>query len=303
MSYYDNSLDIINLRGRQFRRLSFLSIPKGVFNSEGLLLTLNKNYKTCNGKRVLFKCLDAQESPRIMDRKLDIVDYLHTSKYNELDELVVPEYLVMVDNEFAGFGMELIEQSRNLGHVINSNKVDFKSKKKYLEQLGDLIDKVDRVEDDKKFYFGDLNEYNFLIDKNDNIKAIDLDSSYVDGLEGISPPSMAFYLLRNFDLWSLPNKYKRSNLGIVIPNKDSDLYSYLMIILSIISNHNMHEEDMTTYYRYLLFLESKGVDPRLIDMFRNVYSSKENENPRGLISGLDDNLPHSTSFKQFKKSF
>lgn len=302
-SIYENSLNPIYLRSRDVRKLSCLSLPKGVFNTEGLMLTLNRNYKTSNGNRVLFKFLDEQESPRIMNRKLDIVDYLHTSKYNNLDDLVIPEFQVMVDNEFAGFGMDLIESGRNLGHVINSSKVDFKRKKKYLKDLGDLIDKVDRVEDSCKLYFGDLNEYNFVIDRDDNLRAIDLDSSYIDGIEEITPPSMTFYLLKNYNLWALPNKYKRTNLGIVIPNTDSDLYSYLMIILSIIANHNMHEEDMSTFYQYLLFIEDNGVDPELVDMFRNVYSMKENENPRHLIERLDDNLPHSTSFKQFTKTF
>ena len=136
----------------------------------------------------------------------------------------------------------------------------------------------------------------------DKLKAIDLDSSYIEGLEGITPPSMTYYILRNYNLWKFPNKYKRTNLGIVIPNRDSDLYSYNMIILKILSNYNMHDVDMDTYYNYLLYLESIGIDKNLIDIFRNIYSDDSNLNPGDLVYELDDDVVERTDYKQFIKT-
>lgn len=292
-------IKIIDYDREDIDRLVSLNINEGVLNTEGTMLLLD-SLKTRSGGRVLFKYLENQDSPRIMQRKEDIVDYLADSKYRLLDEFVIPEYKIRVDEEIVGFGMEYIENSHNLGSIINSDR-DFKTKKKYLTSLGLLIDKVDRVDADKKFYFGDLNEYNFLV-TDDKLKAIDLDSSYIEGLEGITPPSMTYYILRNYNLWKFPNKYKRTNLGIVIPNRDSDLYSYNMIILKILSNYNMHDVDMDTYYNYLLYLESIGIDKNLIDIFRNIYSDDSNLNPGDLVYELDDDVVERTDYKQFIKT-
>ena len=280
--------------------LTSLSIGDEVFNTEGSMFLLD-DYKTSKGKRVLFKYLEDQDSPRIMQRKEDIIDYLADSKYSLLDELVIPEFKIKVDEDIVGFGMEYVEDSHNLGSIINSD-VSFKTKKDYLTRLGLLIDKVDRVDEEKNFFFGDLNEFNFVVDKDNCLRAIDLDSSYVEGLEGISPPSMTYYILRNYNLWKNPLKYRRTSLGIVIPNRDSDLYSYLMIILKTISNNNMHDVDLDTYNMYLSYLESVGIDRKLIEMFRRIYTNDPNLNPVDLIYELDDDVVEKSDYKQFQKT-
>ena len=60
--------------------------------------------------------------------------------------------------------------------------------------MGDIIDKVQRnSNNDNKFQFGDLNEFNFNVDNDDKVKAIDLDNSYL----GVGEPlNMAYYLLK-----------------------------------------------------------------------------------------------------------
>lgn len=292
-------IKIIDYDREDIDRLVSLNINDGVLNTEGTMLLLD-SLKTRSGGRVLFKYLENQDSPRIMQRKEDIVDYLSDSKYRLLDEFVIPEYKIRVDEDIVGFGMEYIDDSRNLGSIINSD-IGFDIKREYLTRLGLLIDKVDSVDEEKKFYFGDLNEYNFLINKDNQLKAIDLDSSYIEGIESITPPSMTYYILRNYNLWKFPNKYRRTPLGIVIPNRDSDLYSYSMILMKCLSNNNMHDVDLNTYYDYLLYLESIGVDKKLIDMFRRIYSDDANLNPVDLIYRLDDDVVERTDFKQFQK--
>ena len=294
------SLDKISLRMYQLRKLKELHLSSGVFNTEGLMLILNKKYKTSKGERILFKYLDLQEISSVMDRKEKILSYLNQSPYKQLDDLIIPEYEVFVDGELAGFAMPLIEHHKNMGALLDSHIVPFEEKKTILVQLGELIDRVDRVKDSHKMYFGDLNEYNFILDHENQLKAIDLDSCYVTDLEGVTPPSMTYYLLKNNSLWNYQGKYKRSMLGVVIPNKDSDLYSYQMIILSTLSKHPIFREDVDTYYRYLEYLKSIGVEEDLLDMFGNIYSQKSNENPKQLIKTLDHKLAHKATFEQFQ---
>ena len=177
------------------------------------------------------------------------------------------------------------------------------TKKKYLIQLGNLIDKIHRIETDHKMSFGDLNEYNFIIDQQGCLRAIDLDSSYVDGFDEITPPSMSYYLLNNTHLEDTALKYPETDDCIIIPDRNSDLYSYHMILLSVLGGQPIFREEIDKYYQYLDFLRELGVSQALIDSFIQLYTPKDNENPRQLIESLDDMLPHKSSYVQFQKKY
>ena len=137
-----HKLDEINLRMHQVRSLSELRLSRDVLNTEALMLVLNKKYKYSDGRRMLFKYLDAQDDEEVMSRKERVLEYLNHSPYKQLEVLVIPEYAVRVDSSFAGFAMPLIENHRNLGTLLHSPKVSFPQKKQYLEQLGAILDKV-----------------------------------------------------------------------------------------------------------------------------------------------------------------
>lgn len=296
-------LEEIHLRMHQVRSLKELRIGKGVFNTEALMLVLNKKYRTSDGRRMLLKYLDAQDDEEVMHRKEATLAYLNSSPYKEVEELVIPEFKVMVDSEPAGFAMPLIENHKNLGSILHSPRIPFQTKKKYLIELGNLIDKVDRVDAPHKFSFSDLNEYNFIIDEEGKLRAIDLDSSYVEGLEGITPAAQAYYLLKNQYIAAIPEKYASKDDEVIIPSKNTDLYSYNMILLATLANESIFKLDMWTYYRYIDFLKKLGLDQELIDIFINIYSRKPNKSPRGLIETIPDNFTRRASYKVFEKRY
>ena len=292
----------ISLRMHQVRALKELRLPRGILNTEALMLVLNKKYRTQDGKRMLLKYLDAQDDEEIMDRKTRVLSYLMHSPYQELEELVIPDHKVLVDSKLAGFAMPLISRHVNLGKLINDPKVSFEIKKKYLIELGNLIDRVRRVEAKHKMFFADLNEFNFIIDADKRLKAIDLDSSYVEGID-MNPPDMAYYLLKNNYLSSLPKKYPTTKEGVIISNENSDLYCYNMIILNAISGERMFKIDIEIYYQYLLYLEQIGVSAELIDVFRAIYEPRNNSNPRLLLEELPKELAEKASNKVFQKEW
>ena len=292
----------ISLRMHQVRALKELRLPRGILNTEALMLVLNKKYRTQDGKRMLLKYLDAQDDEEIMDRKTRVLSYLMHSPYQELEELVIPDHKVLVDSKLAGFAMPLISRHVNLGKLINDPKVSFEIKKKYLIELGNLIDRVRRVEAKHKMFFADLNEFNFIIDADKRLKAIDLDSSYVEGID-MNPPDMAYYLLKNNYLSSLPKKYPTTKEGVIISNENSDLYCYNMIILNAISGERMFKIDIEIYYQYLLYLEQIGVSEELIDVFRAIYEPRNNSNPRLLLEELPKELAEKASNKVFQKEW
>lgn len=297
-----NGMNEISLRMHQLRSLKELKLPRGIFNTEALMLILNKKYKTTDGKRMLLKYIDAQDDEEVMKRKTRVLSYLINSPYKEVEELIIPDHRVLVDSKHAGFAMPLIEKHTNFGKLLHDPKVSFEEKKHYLVELGNLIDKVQRVEAKHKMFFADLNEFNFIIDSDKHLKAIDLDSSYVEGIN-IIPANMAYYLLKNEYIASIPNKYPSTNDGTIIPNDNSDLYCYNMIILNALSSEKMFKVDIEIYYKYLIYLQQIGVPLELVDTFRAIYEPRNNNNPRDLLEKLPPKIEEKTNIKVFQKEY
>ncbi|MBP3445554.1 MAG: hypothetical protein J6K23_06435 [Bacilli bacterium] len=295
-------MKIVNLRMHQVRKLKELVLEKGTLNTEALMLILDKKYIKENKEKMLFKYMDAQDDIKVMGRKLYTLNMLNSSeKYKEIEELVIPDTIVIVDNNITGFAMPLIENHINLGNYLNNESNSFKSKLDYLKQVGKIINKVERVEDESfRMNFGDLNEFNFIIDKNNIVRAVDLDSAYVGQDE---PPNTAYYLLKNKYLYSMPDKYQYKNSGIIIPNNNSDLYCYNMILLNILSDENMYKKDLDIFYKYLAHLKDVGIDNELIKIFNSIYLPTENQNPVHLIKTIREDIKDDISYKVFKKEY
>jgi len=294
-------VDVKNLRMREIRKLKELQIENGVLNTEALMLVLKRKNFSDKVVRV-FKYLDAQEDPDIMAKKLYVVTTLNTpNPYQRIKELVIPDTIIYVDGLLAGFAMPLIENHKNLGAIINNPNISLKDKIPYLHQLGSIIDKVQRVNTVKnRFQFGDLNEFNFIIDQEDVVRAVDLDSAYL----GIGEPlNMAYYLLKNEYISSIPEKYKSTDNGIIIPTDDTDLYCYNMIVLNALSHENLYRRDINTYYQYLEYLKLLGLPDGLLEAFNNIYLPKDNTNPMDILDDIDPELEEKLDYKVFEKDY
>lgn len=292
-------MHVINLRIHELRKLKELPIEAGVLNTEALMLILKKRNCPDRVMRV-FKYLDAQDDMEIMSKKLYTVTTLNQlSDYQQIPELVIPDSIIYVNRSIGGFGIPLINNHRNLGALIHDDDISLKEKLPYLEQLGNIIDKVERVDSSSnRFQFGDLNEFNFVIDSDDIVKAIDLDSAYL----GVGEPlEMAYYLLRNRYVKSLPEKYKCTDKGIIIPSDNTDLYCYNMILLSALSGENLYRYDIDTYYRYLGYIKRLGLPDEVLQSFYNIYIPKDNINPKESLGDIDCSVEEQLLFKSFVK--
>lgn len=292
-------MHVINLRMHELRKLKELPLEKGVLNTEALMLVLKRKSFPDKVERV-FKYLDAQDDEEIMSKKIYTVTTLnHLSDYQNISELVIPDSIIYVNGHIAGFGVPLISSHRNLGILIHDSKQSLGDKLKYLSQLGNIIDKVERVYNPyNRFQFGDLNEYNFIIDRENCIRAIDLDSAYL----GVGEPlHMAYYLLKNNYVKSIPEKYQSTPNGIIIPTDNTDLYCYNMILLSALSGENLYRYDIDTYYRYLDYIDELGLPREVIQSFYNIYIPKNNVNPREFLEDIDPSLEEQLAFSEFQK--
>lgn len=293
---------IKNLRMRQIRKLEELQLAPGVLNTEALMLVLKKKNFPDRVDRV-FKYLDAQEDDDVMAKKLYTVTTLDNANnpYKKISELIIPDSIIYVDNSIAGFAMPLIKNHKNLGAIINDKSIPLSTKLPYLYQLGRIINRVQKVDNVKnKFQFGDLNEFNFIIDEEDIVRAIDLDSAYL----GVGEPlNMAYYLLKNKYILSLPEKYRTTEDGIVIPTDDTDLYCYNMIVLNALAKENIYKRDINTYYQYLEYLKLLGLPDELLEAFNNIYIPKDNTNPKDILEDIDPSLEEKLDFKVFEKDY
>ena len=292
-------MNIQNLRMKQIKKLRELYLEPGVLNTEAYMLVLNRKYSPDKRERV-FKYLDMQEDKDIMSKKLYTVTTLDTlDEYKNMEELIIPDSIIYVDGEIAGFACPIVYNHRNLGVMINNPKISLSKKLSYIKQMGDIIDKVERVDyPNNKFQFGDLNEFNFIIDQDNKVKAIDLDSAYL----GVGEPlSMAYYLLKNKYIKSLPEKYKSTKKGIIIPTNNTDLYCYNMIILNALSKNNFHRIDIQTFYEYLDYIKELSLPSDLIESINNIYIPKDNLNPKDCLEYIDNSLEEKLDFKTFQK--
>lgn len=294
-------MEILNLRMYNLRKLKELPIERGVFNTEALMLILKRNCLKGNIKEDrVFKYLDAQDDDVVMSQKISTVMKLNSNnEYKNIENLVIPDIIVVVNNNIVGFAMPLIRNHKNIGAIINNDNIDTTVKLYYLKEIGNIIDKVHHTNEEHfKLNFGDLNEFNFILDKDNNVKVIDLDSSYTGDSK---PVNCAYYLLKNKYLSMVNNKYKTAENGIIIPTDDTDLYCYNMMILNAIAGRSMFKEDIEVYYDYLNYLKSMCVDKDLIDSFSRIYVPVENSNPKDYLESIDREKAKLLKFDTFKK--
>ena len=135
------------------------------------------------------------------------------------------------------------------------------------------------------------------------LRVIDLDSCKIAG----NMPFCSKYLSRmNPSISDLPGKYKLSNFrcsGDIIPNKDTDLYCYIITVLNTLFGRETHRLPLETFYDYLEYLRRIGVSTELIDIISDIYSNKHNTNPRDLLDGLEPVFYkcHESVFKSLTK--
>lgn len=222
-----------------------------------------------------------------------------------MPELVYPEKLLTVDREIVGFTMPYVP-STNLKEILTSSKTPAEVKIKYLKDIGTILEKMEEVRkyaDLEDFYLNDLHEGNFIVDEEGTLRVIDLDSCKIAG----NMPFCSKYLSGlNYSLASLPGKYKKSNFrcsGDIIPNKDSDLYCYIITVLNTIFGRETQRLPLETFYDYLDYLRKIGVSTELIDIISDIYSNKHNTNPRDLLDGLEPVFYkcHESVFKSLTK--
>lgn len=286
----------MNLSKKKFASLERYFVPDQVTNTEGQLFIIHDHQKW-EDKRYLLKRLYIDEGDSFGNKLLTVNTLIDNKDEIGVGELVYPEKLAIVNDKVIGFTMPLIENSVNLSCLMNSFNVPKEDKIAYLKQVGDILKKVQQVKKfDRNFFLGDVHEGNFIVEAETmKVRAIDLDSCKI----GSNQPFPARYLSTNTGLTSLVKKYPVNENGISIPNVNTELLCYNLMILNFIANGPAYKMKLDEYYLYLQYLRDLGFSDELLDSFNRLYANCDNISPMELLDDMPENI-HLASYNVFK---
>lgn len=298
-------METISLTKKRFETLEPYELPNYVYNTEGTLYILPiKNRWTTQLK--LLKRLYLTNG-KVFGNKLQTINSLIDSK-DELDieEIVFPDKIATIGSEIVGFTMPLIE-SINLSTALRSREISNERKIKYLRQIGMILEKMKlrrEYTSISDFYINDLHESNFIIDKDDNIKVIDIDSCKINGngifnskyLSSKSFIREVYKYQKNLEC-SISDysyhKYSTDMTGAFVPDENTDLYCYIIVILNFLYGDNIQNFTLQDFYDYLEYLQYIGVEKELLSYFEKIATCSENENPYQLLDSLTPHIGRS----------
>ena len=222
----------------------------------------------------------------------------YKNSLESVKELVLPSSLVIVGGEIVGYSMEFIDKNINLLSYLRSFNNSLENKVKYLKCIGSILEEINNIKGfPYDFSLGDMHEGNFIIDKNGLLRVVDIDSSYISNNE----PFPAKYLSINPLLKDLPYKYVTNDKGDIIPNRNTDIYSYIMIILNTLANQNMYNLTISDFFRYMNYLEDIGIDKEFLFTVERIYQSGDNKNPLECLDKLDIKKAYQASTLVYKQ--
>ena len=280
-------MKVFNLTEKQFLELDKLFLPEGITNTQGKLYHLPTDSDEI---KLIYKMIFPEDIEYFANKISTISDLIDAQRTFALPELVYPTGLVTIDGEIAGLAMPFIEGT-NLKCILKNPDIPYAEKRDYLIQIGQLLEKMKLLRQTTSFndfYLNDIHEANFIIENTTRrIKFVDLDSCAINGNE--VDRSMYLRPLVKFD--KLKDKYEQIKGGyfgtFIKPSDNTELYSYLIIILNFIGEENLGLLKDDDFITYLLYLQYLGYPNELLDCFARLYTHQDNINPVNALEKLE----------------
>jgi len=288
---------VINMSKKKFKTLNMVEIGPKTLNTESEVYHFI--YK---GKDMVFKKLNIING-NVFANKLTTLDRLDTYRDLLPKSFIVPKYLGTIHGQISGF-IEDYAEGTNFDVVLNNPKIDSKIKILYLTKIGDVLEELKKIRSTTELddiYINDLFSGNFIVTPDGNIKVVDVDSCKICD----NKPFAARYMSSN-SLIKFQKKYKlfrkldsdykieetkednyMKGLGYYYIDENTDLYCYTILILNYLLRDSVHLMSMNEFYNYLNYLESIGIDKRLISCFEKILLDQDNENPKDYLFDLN----------------
>ncbi len=279
-------MKVLSITERNLKKLPRLQISNRVVSTEGKLYIYDYKDKWKHLREVL-KIYYNQSDAYLADKIYTISQLLASFDQLDVPELVLPTALLSVNGNISGYSMPLVENNVNLTLILNNPKVNLELKMKLLKEIYSLLSKITSIRElDNKFFLGDIHEANFILDVDEQmVKAVDLDSSYING----SSISISKFLTFNHNLLNNPLKYPHDDEDRAIPNQNTTILCFCYMLLNVLSgNTDSHLWSPNEFYSYIEFMKKNGCSEELAKALINLYSkSQTNDFSEELLDSID----------------
>lgn len=266
----------ISLTESAVRRLKKYPLDN-IVSSESVFYYYKKDQDRSN---ILLKKLFLTDEKRV-DRKIETIERLQDSDLATYPELIIPDELVTIQGVKSGFTIKEVSDCTNLHLFLEDNSVSREDKITVLKKIGELLRRVQCQ--GQEFYFGDLQSYNFLVDKDLGIYVVDLDSSATSRKK----PLDTKYIILDKKA-HVVSKYKVNRVGRSYPNKDVDIFCYNTLVLNYLAGRSLHRLNYQEYFDYLQYLAHCDIPQDMIDIYTHHYTDKHNESVVELLDDLPE---------------
>lgn len=272
-------MEVVNITKNGLKKLKKVSLGYGILNTEADLFIMKTKDKW-NIEYKMLKTLFCTEGANFSNKLFTINELIDNRSVINIDELVLPEKLLIVDGQVNGFIMPYIENT-NFEEILNDINISNLQKIKYFKQISHILHKMDNLRNNSDitdFYLNDLHASNFILNKKTGkINVVDLDSCKING----NKPFAAKYLTPFSPISSMKAKYRVNEeinfLGYIIPDKNTDLYCYIMTFMNFLFKGRISSLGRDKYYLYLEYLRSINYPYELLDKLSKIYEYVDNE--------------------------
>lgn len=223
----------------------------------------------------------------------------HSGEFKLVEELLIHKGIIT--NYIHPIGL-LIDKGyeTNGGEYFTQENISFNDKIIVLQNIGKVLKKLNILRNKEHiletFFISDLQEKNILIDAiTKKVQYIDLDSCKIDDNYPFLTRYLHFYNTWGF-AWPLRNKYPFT-YDVAIPNQNTELYSYIVIILKFLFDVDIIFLDIGEFYEQMYTLKEQGLPESLFQIFLKLYDVVPNENPYKVL----DTIPSSFERKKTLK--
>ena len=227
-----------------------------------------------------------------IDNKVYTLNYLDkNSKYFD-ERFIMPKYFGYYKDKVVGYIMDYVD-GINFGTYLDDVGISHQDKMKHLYEVGVLLEDLKsfrKKSNLSKFYIGDLQERNFILNKKTGkLNICDLDSCSI----GNNKPSYSKFLCCSSGIDDFKDKYIMAE-GMYVPNINSDIYCYTIMILNYLYYGYVENMNLSEYNEFLNYLDSlKSFGKRLytkefIDVISKIYSNEDNINPYYLLDSISE---------------
>lgn len=259
-------------------------IDHGIITAEGNI------YLNPLDKKQVLKIFHRQNGLYFSNKLYTINSLLDIKETIDIDEIIFPDQLLILDDKVVGYSMPFIN-GPTLDKVLNQPEIDITTKINYLKQIGTILRKLEEIQKENpslNLHLNDLHDKNLIINpEQKTLQVIDIDSCRIYE----NHPFVSKYLSNISALNEFPKKYnnkiKLSCGGRFIPDANTDIYCYIIIILNFLYQGNIQNLTIDEYFNYLTYLKDINATQELIDNLALIYSDKDNQN----IDYLLDTIP------------